>query len=462
MPMTADGSNSDSGDESPRIHRELEEQLRDLVRGQQRLYFSERESARQLACLEALATFAIASTELSDTSEILERAASLVFDLFPFEQCVAFETESGCLAPTVVRALEGLACSKTRLDEWQQTRLADPELEAPVLAHMAVLAERRDMRPLVDCFTALFGEGARRGDAPTLALPLERNGLMLFRRATHNISFHEELPSQNRIPFLSLLSRHVAASLANAKLVRSLEASYRELAAAQAAVVHRERLAALGELAAQVAHEVRNPLGAIFNAMSLLRPILVGREPDGAALLAVLEEESERINAIVSDLLEFSRPVPPAFQSEPVLSIVEAAIEAVHASMPTITIRLNGEPDLPQVQVDARMMRQALINLLTNAAQAIEDASPIDVHVRRDSGELRIDVVNRGADIASGVLARLFEPFFTTKATGTGLGLSVVKRSVDAHGGKVMVASSGGRTVFSVALPCLGDAFGQT
>lgn len=445
-----------------RVNRELESQLRELVRGQQRLFLSERESARQRACLESLAAFAIAATELSDPACILARAGSMLFDLFPFEQCVGFVTEKGHLVPLVACAVEGLAGdSQTTLQEHRGTTLAWPSIGAPLFARAAVLsAQRPDLGPLFEQVTVLFGEGAQGSDAPTLVLPLargdaERVGLMLLRRVTGTVSFHEEFPGENRIAFLELAARHVAASLANAQLIRGLEASYRELERAQAALVDRERLAALGELAAQVAHEVRNPLGAIFNAVSLLKPLLTAKATDAQAVLGVLAEESTRINAIVSELLEFARPASPALHWEPIAPIVRAAVDALATAVPGAMVRLDCDSDLPPTYVDARVLRQAVLNLLTNAAQATEDDSPIEVRVRRDRDALRIDVANHGPQIPSSTLARVFEPFFTTKATGTGLGLSVVKRAVDAHGGEVAVESSARSTVFSISLPLL-------
>jgi signal transduction histidine kinase len=454
-------------DESPeversdllRINRELDTQLRELVRTQERLFLSERENSRQLSRLESLTAFAMAATELPDPASVLARALSMILEQFPFEQCVAFVTDTdGHLVPTAASAVEGLdRGSADRLRQCAGERLGRLLLTEPMFDRTSVLARHADLRTASECVPAVFGDDDGGAAAPALALPLCRHGsepvgLMWFRRVTSTLSFHEELPTKSGMAFLGLVARHVAVTLANAQLVRGLEASYVDLETTQTKLVVRERLAALGELAAQVAHEVRNPLGSIFNALSLLRPLL-GKDAAPLAFMAVLEEESARINMIVSELLDFARPAVPALHRESLVVIVTAAVEALHAALPGAHVRVEADTDLPLTHVDARMMRQAVLNLLLNAAQASEDGSPIHVSVKGERRTLRIEVVNHGRGIPLATLERVFEPFFTTKATGTGLGLSVVKRAVDLHGGNVSATSDSGATTFTVTLP---------
>ena len=454
-------------DDVLRINRELEAQLRELVRGQQELFLAERESARQLACLETLTRFAASAAEVAEPRAVLDRAARLVFELFPFEQCLAFLENDGALVAVVARVIEGLrpTVSVPELGADAPT-IAWPNLDAPVFDSASALTRAHGLEAAMACVDALFGGAA--DDAPVLALPLARSdgsaaapvGLMIFRRVSGRISFHDEFPSPNRAAFLALTARHVAAALANARRVRDLTASYAELERAQTVLVDRERLAALGELAAQVAHEVRNPLGAIFNAVSLLKPLLPTPDEALHPILTILVEESTRINAIVSDLLEFARPTSLSFQSEAIVPLVRAAMQALRTTMPSAVVHLDAGPDLPPVHIDARVMRQALVNLLANAAQASEGGAPVHVVVRRDAERLAIDVVNVGPEIPPATLARVFEPFFTTKASGTGLGLSVVKRAIDAHGGQVTATSTSDATVFRVTLP-VGESGAQ-
>ncbi|WP_224361311.1 ATP-binding protein [Hyalangium versicolor] len=255
----------------------------------------------------------------------------------------------------------------------------------------------------------------------------------------------------------------IALSIANARLYESLWGSYAELAAARAEMVKRERLAALGELSAIVAHEVRNPLGVIFNAVTSLRRLLKV-EGDPAMLLDILSEESDRLNRIVADLLDFTRPRDPILQPEDMGRVLQDAIEAARAQggsdAQTVNFVAEVEPHLPPARMDRRLIRQALINVLVNALQSMPQGGVVTVRARRElhGGRdwLRSDVSDQGMGIPSELLHRVFEPFFTTKAQGTGLGLAVVRRILDEHGGEITVESTPGRgTTFIIRLPLL-------
>ncbi|WP_434387067.1 ATP-binding protein [Melittangium boletus] len=253
----------------------------------------------------------------------------------------------------------------------------------------------------------------------------------------------------------------IALAIANARLYESLWASYAELAAARAEMVKRERLAALGELSAIVAHEVRNPLGVIFNAVASLRRLL-GANADSAMLLDILSEESDRLNRMVSDLLDYTRPREPIRQPEDVARLLQEIVESAwsqQGSPSNISAVSDAAEDLPRVPLDRRLIRQALTNVLVNAFQAtssqggaVRVSARTELYDGRDM--LRIDVSDQGGGIPAELLHRVFEPFFTTKAQGTGLGLAVVKRIIEEHHGEVSLVSTLGRgTVFSIRLP---------
>ncbi len=228
----------------------------------------------------------------------------------------------------------------------------------------------------------------------------------------------------------------------------------RELARAHAELVRRERLAAVGELAAAVAHEIRNPLGVIFNAVSALRRNIAPEEAKG--LYDMLQEEADRLNRMVGDLLDFTRPFNPTFEPTGLRALLSAAIAGAVGGEgdPAVAVEVAMEDGLPPVALDPRLMRQALINVLVNAAQAMTNGGKVEVRVRREGPFLQIDVRDAGPGIPPEVRARMFEPFFTTKATGTGLGLAVVKRILESHGGSVSFESAPGQgTVFSLRLP---------
>jgi signal transduction histidine kinase len=258
------------------------------------------------------------------------------------------------------------------------------------------------------------------------------------------------------------IANHLASAIANARLYEDLKQSYDDLSRAQQALVERERLAALGELAAVVAHEVRNPLGVIWNSLNSLRRML---KPSGdvAVLLEILGEESERLNRIVGDLLDFARPHAPELRPEPIEAIIAGAMGAIRAAPePPKPIAFSWDVPSPPLSIlaDARMLRQAFVNLFLNAIQAMSTGGRITIRATVEepgSGPARvcIEVSDDGPGIPPEMAAQVFQPFFTTKATGTGLGLAVVKRIVDAHRGEVSVARRGpeGGTTFTLRLP---------
>lgn len=266
----------------------------------------------------------------------------------------------------------------------------------------------------------------------------------------------------------SLLERHRLYHEAQ-RLYADLKASYDELARAQAEVVRHERLAALGELAAVMAHEVRNPLGVIFNSLTTLKRVM---KPTGDTemLLNMVGEEADRLNRIVADLLDFARPyelVKKPIALEPfILGAMDAAAKSLPPSVP-IKLASRFDRELPPFPVDAHLLRQALINLIMNAAQSMPRGGSVTVsaHVERRGTVpwLVLEVHDEGLGLTPRATERLFQPFFTTKATGTGLGLAVVKRIVDSHGGEVVARPNGEKgTTFEVRLPGGIDREGVT
>jgi two-component system, NtrC family, sensor histidine kinase HydH len=233
-----------------------------------------------------------------------------------------------------------------------------------------------------------------------------------------------------------------------------LELSARRLAAAQAELVKREKLAAVGELAAVIAHEVRNPLAVFFNALSSLRKPIASAERE--SLLGILEEEAERLRTIVAELLDFARPrVPilaPTCLAATVKSAVGAACREAEALRDDVVLETVEAP--PQVVCDEQLLRQAVINLVTNALKAEGRRSAVQVTVRQDSGATEIVVADDGNGVSPELRPQIFTPFFSTRPTGTGLGLSVVQQSAEAHGGNVTVSTTpGGGATFTMRLP---------
>ncbi len=218
-----------------------------------------------------------------------------------------------------------------------------------------------------------------------------------------------------------------------------------------------EHFATLGELAAGLAHEIRNPLAGIAGVLEI-----VGRDlPENSAARSVMadaKQEAVQINRILTDLLETARPRQPQFRAADLVSTAEHAVGFARQQAITkrITIELEAKHELPAVEHDPNQINQVLLNLLLNAVQSMNQ--PGTIHVTIDADEPNefavITVADEGKGIAPEHINSIFRPFFTTKGHGTGLGLSLAKRTVEAHGGKIEVTSEVGKgTRFVVLLP---------
>jgi hypothetical protein len=216
-----------------------------------------------------------------------------------------------------------------------------------------------------------------------------------------------------------------------------------------------EHFATLGELATGLAHEIRNPLAGIAGVIEI-----VGRDlPAHSAARSVIKdakEEAMQINRILTELLETARPKPPQFQVKDIAGTAEHAV--MFARQQAITKRImiqfiDGEK-IPPVDHDPNQINQVLLNLLLNAIQAMDKPGTIHVSLRRDHDSALITVADQGKGIPPENLDNIFRPFFTTKGHGTGLGLSLARRIVEAHGGIILVRSEVGKgTQFEVRLP---------
>lgn len=325
-----------------------------------------------------------------------------------------------------------------------------------------------DVKPMALSARELAARGTDLGDSgfkQVAIIPLDiegqRTGLLtLARRA-------DEPYGDNEMYSAEVLGVQLASQLERARLYDDanrlygdLKRSYDELARTQAELVRHERLAALGELAAVMAHEVRNPLGVIFNSLTTLKR-LVRLEGDAEMLIHIVGEEADRLNRIVGDLLDFVRPYELTRKLVDVETLVMSAVDSAAQALAAPNVRVVTEvPDgLPAFPLDAHLVKQALVNLIVNAVQAMPKGGVVTVRAStesRGSGQwLRIDVSDQGVGLTPQVAERIFQPFFTTKATGTGLGLAVVKRIVDAHFGEVTASANddGAGTTFTLRLP---------
>jgi len=227
----------------------------------------------------------------------------------------------------------------------------------------------------------------------------------------------------------------------------------RNLVKAEAAVRRSDRLAALGQLSAGLAHELRNPLGSIKGSADLLarsasRDDAASRKIAGE-LAEIISAEVDRTNSLVTRFLDFARPLEPRLEMADVTAVIDRA--ARRAKLDPVR---HYSTSLPGIPIDPELMEQVFLNLLTNAAQSAPTGTPIEVRTREVDGEAEVSVIDHGCGIAPGQMEAIFNPFVTTKQDGVGLGLAIVSKIVDGHGGKISVESEPGKgSAFRVRLP---------
>lgn len=235
-----------------------------------------------------------------------------------------------------------------------------------------------------------------------------------------------------------------------------------ELARKNRQLRRRERLAALGEMAAGLAHEIRNPLGGIRVFASLLEKDLDDR-PDACRMIRKIDKGVSRLETLVTDILEFGRPAQPHPAPLRVKRVIDEVRELVAARVAEQHVEIGAEQidDDLVLHTDATMLQRALLNLVLNGAEAV--AARDDSHVpgrvtiradRPDAGHVRLEVVDNGPGIPRSDLDRIFNPFFTTKDRGTGLGLAIVHQILESLGGQVKAGNRReGGAVFTLVLP---------
>jgi PAS domain S-box-containing protein len=224
-------------------------------------------------------------------------------------------------------------------------------------------------------------------------------------------------------------------------------------------IARAEQLALIGELAAGLAHEVKNPLAGIKGAIEIVLEGLANDDPHRQVLKHVLEE-TMRVNRIISDLLEYARPHAPSHTRINLNELVEHVMATARLQLASNSVKLEFEPspDLPPIMVDPDEMQKVILNLILNAIQAVKDHGRIMTTTAfepRDSS-IKLSVTDNGEGIPPESLDKIFRPFFTTKKKGTGLGLATCKRIITAYGGTISVQSEPGKgSTFTVTLPGL-------
>ena len=276
-------------------------------------------------------------------------------------------------------------------------------------------------------------------------------------------------PDQVQVLVMRSLFFAVVANLVNvlAEALRVQSAKYRKaaedlteanrsLSQAEAAVRRSDRLAALGQLSAGLAHELRNPLGTIRASAEMLSRSVPAENEVAREVAGFIASEVDRSNALVTRFLEFARPLQLKLAPTDLGELLDRAVALVERDAPQhhVTFYKNYSPDLAPFPCDAELMERVFYNLLLNAAQASDEGGPVTLKTRLLDGTAEVAVIDRGPGIDPKIREQIFNPFFTTKSNGVGLGLAIVSKIVDEHGGRMAVESEPGKgSVFRVLLP---------
>jgi two-component system sensor histidine kinase HydH len=238
------------------------------------------------------------------------------------------------------------------------------------------------------------------------------------------------------------------------RAAEQLSAANLQIQEAEEAVRRSDRLAALGQLSAGLAHELRNPLGTIRGSAEMLSGSISKENEVAREVAGFISSEVDRANSLITRFLHFARPLELRPELSDLTQTIDRAVTLVEREAPGIAIYKNYAPEIPPFSFDAELMERVLYNLILNAAQATAPGGAVTVKTRAAAGATEISVIDRGSGIDAKNLGAIFNPFFTTKPQGVGLGLAIVSKIVDEHGGKIAVESEPGKgSVFQILLP---------
>ncbi len=252
----------------------------------------------------------------------------------------------------------------------------------------------------------------------------------------------------------------------------TLSEANRSLKLAQEEARRAERLAALGQLSAGLAHEIRNPLGVIKGSAEILNQKLGSADPMAKELAGYIYTEVNRVSALVSRFLDFARPSRLDLMASDLTHVVERCLKTISGQGGCTRVKVERDfaPELPKVMIDQDLCEQVFTNLLLNACEAMgEQGGELKIRIQRTSDQengVMVEIEDSGPGVPPELKEQIFNPFVTTKKTGVGLGLAIVSKIVDAHGGSVKLISEPHhgacfRVTFPVATPPETEARGQ-
>jgi len=269
--------------------------------------------------------------------------------------------------------------------------------------------------------------------------------------------------TEDDMRFLMMFANQAGLAIENAMVYSNLEETNKSLREAQERLIQQERMAALGEMATSMAHEIRNPLVSIGGFARRLRDKLATDE-QARKYSDIIFQEVHRLERILQEILAFAKEAPPAFVSTDINKVIEDVLFLFRDSLSARNVRIvtGLSPELPLISADPQQLKQVFINLFANAEQAMgESGGSLWVSTRLSSElppEIKIEISNTGPPIPQEIMANIFNPFFTTKSAGTGLGLAIVHRIINSHHGWIHVKNrtepdSG--VTFQIGLPVL-------
>jgi two-component system, NtrC family, sensor histidine kinase HydH len=216
-----------------------------------------------------------------------------------------------------------------------------------------------------------------------------------------------------------------------------------------------ERLSAIGQLSAGLAHEIRNPLASIAGAAAILQRS-GNMDPKHVKCIEIITNECRRLNGLLTNFLNFARPRPPRFQTINLDSVLDNVLALASHGLrgKTVPCEKQSPANLPRVECDPEQLEQVLLNLMINAIEASPNGETVTLSAAADDGKVAVHVIDHGHGVAPAHVDRLFDPFFTTKEHGTGLGLSVAHQITAQMGGTLVAERNSGKGMtFSVILP---------
>ncbi len=294
----------------------------------------------------------------------------------------------------------------------------------------------------VGLFLALLGVGVSSHLGKRMTLPIAQLIEGTKTIADGNLDYQIEIKSEDELKSLASFLNRMAQRLKET----------------ESQLIEKTRLAAIGELAAEVAHDLRNPLSVIKNVVYFLRISVLGIKDTqmGSLMLKnlnLINTEIARANKIITDLLEFSRERTPRLIEVNLNAVVEETLK--NYSFPeNIKLNLQLSPNSLVVKGDDVQLLHCFINIISNAVEAMPDGGELTIITKKNSSYGEVEFKDTGPGIPKEDLGRIFQPFFSTKARGIGLGLAVTKKLITAQGGKIEVASELGRgTTFRISLP---------